>query len=126
MSNYIEFGVTLTQGQKNSLRAAINARRGVTLRLPHAQLSGNDKLMLTGTQIKRIQKAKVSRKGVDVNLSKTQLEKTGGFLGTLLAGLAGSMIPALLGIGKGLRLPGTQRGGRVKKTSGRGLRMPGT
>ena len=51
-----------------------------------------------------------------MKLSKLQISKQGGFIGTLLAGLAGSLLPSLLG-GKGLVLPGSK---------GKGLMLPGT
>ena len=53
---------------------------------------------------------------VTLKLSKLQISKQGGFIGTLLAGLAGSLLPSLLG-GKGLVLPGSK---------GKGLMLPGT
>ena len=84
MTTYTKYGVSLTQGQKDSLRAAVNAQRSVTLRLPHNQLSGSDQLMLTNMQINKINKAKLSAKGVDIKLSETQIKKTGGFWGHYL------------------------------------------
>ena len=124
MTNYVKYSVSLTQGQKNSLRAAINAKRSVTLRLPHNQLSGSDTLMLTNLQIQKINNAKRNAKGVDVKLSKTQLEKTGGALSALLA----LGLPLLLSsFGKGLQLPGTRgKGLALPGTQGRGLVLPGT
>ena len=116
MTTYTKYGVSLTQGQKDSLRAAVNAKRSVTLRLPHNQLSGSDTLMLTKMQIQKINKAKLSAKGADIKLSKTQIEKTGGLLGTLAAVGIPMLMSGLLG-GKGLQLPGTR---------GRGLQLPGT
>ena len=115
MTTYTKYGVSITQGQKDSLRAAVNAKRSITLRLANNQLSGNDTLMLTKLQINKIQNAKRDGKGVDITLSKTQIEKTGGFLSTLLA----MGLPMLLSgmLGKGLVLPGTR---------GRGLVLPGT
>ena len=60
--------------------------------------------------------AKAKGSGVTLKLSKLQISKQGGFLGTLLAGLAGSLLSVLLG-GEGLVLPGT---------NGKGLVLPGT
>ena len=80
------------------------------------ELSGTDFLGLTNTQIKKINLAKAKGFGVTLKLSKLQISKQGGFPGTLLAGLAGSFLPALL-CGKGLVLPGT---------NGKGLVLPGT
>ena len=68
--------------------------------------------------------AKAKGSGVTLKLSKLQISKQDGFLGTILAGLAGSLLPALLG-GKGLVLPGTKRQGRSyyfeKPVLGKGL-----
>ena len=49
---------------------------------------------------------------VTLKLSKLQISKQGDFLGTLVAGLVGSLLPVLLG-GKGLVLPGTNNKGLV-------------
>lgn len=117
MTTYTKYGVSLTQGQKDSLRAAVNAQRSLTLRLSHNQLSGSDQLMLTNMQINKINKAKLSAKGVDIKLSQTQIKKTGGFLGTLLASLAGPLLAGLFS-GKGLQLPGTSKSAPVTYTGG--------
>ena len=121
MTTYTKYGLTLSKGQKDSLRTAINAKRSVTLRLSHSQLSGTDSLMLTRLQINKIQNARMNGKGVDITLSRTQVEKTGGAIGTMLALLAPMILPSLLGSGvqlpgsrgRGLRLPGTRKGGSV-------------
>ena len=56
MTTYFEYGVKLTDNQKRSLVSAMNNKTPLTLRITHSNLSGNDELMLTKTQIKRIQK----------------------------------------------------------------------
>ena len=80
--------------------------------------------MLTNLQIQKINNAKRNAKGVDVKLSKTQLEKTGGALSALLA----LGLPLLLSsFGKGLQLPGTRgKGLALPGTHGRGLVLLGT
>ena len=133
---YSAYGVSLTDGQKQSLTAAVRAGRAVTLRVSHPQLSGPDRLMLTVTQINKIGRAKAAGRGVDLNLSKTQLSKQGGFgpfTGSMLAGIAGPMIGKMLGFGqdgRGLQLSGTGQGLQLPGTSvprtGRGLQLPGT
>ena len=100
---YSAYGVSLTDGQKQSLTAAVHAGRAVTLRVSHPQLSGPDRLMLTVTQINKIGRAKVAGRGVDLRLSKTQLSKQGGFgpfAGSMLAGIAAPMIGKMLGFGR--------------------------
>ena len=85
---YIQYGVKLSQGQKQRLPKALSNRSTITLRLSKTDLSGNDSLMLTKTQLKRIQKAMNNGTGVDLSISKTQsrhLVKHGGSLwGSLL------------------------------------------
>lgn len=138
--NYQEHGLMLTDGQKQKLQSA---KEGITLRLTRNQLSGNDVLLLTKTQINKIQKSQRLGVGMDLKLSASQMKKQGGFLGALAAGLAAPLIGKFLGMGngKGMMLPGansvaigTKRGrGRPKKTSenhllpqGKGLRLPGS
>ena len=124
---YSAFGVSLTDGQKQSLTAAVRAGRAVTLRVSRPQLSGPDRLMLRVTQINKIGRVKAAGRGVDLRLSKTELSKQGGFgpfTGSMLAGIAAPMIGKMLGFGqdgRGLQLPGTS----VPRT-GRGLQLPGT
>lgn len=111
---YIKKGLTLSKNQKNKIKHAYQNKTGLTLKFNIDQLSGSDYLELTKTQINKINSAKT--KPVTLKFSKRQISKNGGFIGTLLAGLAGSLLPSLLG-GKGLVLPGTK---------GRGLALPGT
>ena len=113
---YSKIGVTLTQDQKEKIKRAYQNKTELTIKLSKDQLSGTDFLGLTQTQIKKVKAAKTNMSGVTLKLSKLQISKQGGFLGTLLAGLAGSLLPSLLG-GKGLVLPGTK---------GKGLVLPGT
>ena len=56
MTNYIEYGVNLTDNQKMNLASAINNKTPLTLRIKHSNLTGNDELMLTKTQIGKIKK----------------------------------------------------------------------
>ena len=57
MASYIEYGVTLTDGQKSKLISAIRNNTPLTLRLKHAHLRGSDELMLTKRQITKIKKS---------------------------------------------------------------------
>ena len=81
----------LSKGQMEKLSRAYVNKSPITLRLENSDLTGNDEVMLTKTQIKRIQKAKRMNKGVDIKISKSQIRKVvkhGGSLWTSLAGLA--------------------------------------
>jgi len=73
-------------------------------------LNGSDFLGLTKTQLNKIKKAKTD---FTLKLSRLQISKQQE---RLLAELAGSLIPTLLG-GKGLVLPGSK---------GKGLVLPGS
>ena len=96
MTNYIECGVNLTDNQKMILASAINNKTPLTLRIKHSNLAGNDELMLTKTQIGRIQKSLADGTGTDVKISKTQIRKVakhGGNLFTPLASLGARVLP---------------------------------
>lgn len=114
VGDYREYGLMLSDNQKVKLR---NAKSAVTLRLTTEQLSGNDRLLLTQTQINKIQRSQRKGVGMDLKLSATQISKQGGLLG-LLAGLAAPLVMSVLG--KGVQLPGT------KQKKARGVWLPGT
>ena len=57
MTNYIEYGVNLTDNQKMNLASAINNKTPLTLRIKHTNLLGNDEMMLTKTQIGKMRKS---------------------------------------------------------------------
>ena len=104
MTTYFEYSVNLTDNQKRSLASAMNNRTPLTLRLKHTNLSGNDELMLTKTQLKRIHKSLANGTGVDIKISKTQVRKVakqGGNLFTSLTSLGARILPyAVKGISK--------------------------
>ena len=82
--SYQSYSVSLTEGQKANLARAYKNRSPITIRLKNDQLKGNFPLLLTKTQINRINKA--DKTGVDINISKKQISaqsKNGGFLGAL-------------------------------------------
>ena len=113
---YVKIGLNLSQFQKEKIKQAFQNKIGLTLTFNNHQLQGSDFLGLTKTQVNKINDAKAKGSGVTLKLSKLQISKQGGFIGTLLAGLAGSLLPSLLR-GKGLVLPGSK---------GKGLMLPGT
>ena len=113
---YVKIGLNLSQFQKEKIKQAFQNKTGLTLTFNNHQSQGSDFLGLTKTQVNKINDAKAKGSGVTLKLSKLQISKQGGFIGTLLAGLAGSLLPSLLG-GKGLVLPGSK---------GKGLMLPGT
>ena len=96
MTTYIEYHVKLSDGQKAKLAKAINTTAEITLRLKNNQLRGNDELMLTKSQIKKIEKALQNNTGVDIKISKTQIRKSvkhgGGLFGSLVS-LGARLLP---------------------------------
>ena len=73
MTSYIEYGVTLTDGQKSKLISAIRNKSPLTLRLKHSHLRGSDELMLSRRQISKIKKSLANGAGPDIKISKTQI-----------------------------------------------------
>ena len=96
MTTYIEYGVTLSDGQKSKLLSAIKNRSPLTLRLKHSQLQGSDELMLTQRQIMKIQKSLANGRGSDIKISKTQITRSvkhGGNLFSSLFSLGTKLLP---------------------------------
>ena len=69
MTTYLEYHVNLSEGQKENLAKAIKTGSEPTLRLKNNELSGRDELMLTKTQVNKIQKAVANKTGVDIKIS---------------------------------------------------------
>ena len=123
MTTYHPYKVNLTKGQKDKLRRAFQSKNPVTLRLKKTQLSGNDQLMLTANQIKRIQKAASQGKGAEIKVSKSQAQKVGGSFVSALFPLARSVAPILaktLGLSALAGLASEGASQVVKKISGSG------
>ena len=96
MTQYFEYKENLTDNQKRSLAKAINFRLLLTLRIKNSNLAGNDELMLTPTQLKKIQKSLKNGTGADIKISKTQIRKVakqGGNLFSSLASLGARVLP---------------------------------
>ena len=106
MTTYFEYGVNLTDDQKKSLASAMNNRTPLTLRIKNSNLRGNGELMLTKTQLGRIQKSVANGTGVDLKISKTQIRKVakqGGNVFTSLTSLGARVLPyAVKGLSKGV------------------------
>ena len=108
---------------RKQIEKAIRGRNPISLRLKNSQLSGNDQLMLTANQIKKIQKAASQGKGVEIKVSKSQAQKVGGSLFSALFPLARSAAPMLaktLGLSALAGLASEGASQVVKKISGSG------
>ncbi|PFX13109.1 Pulmonary surfactant-associated protein D [Stylophora pistillata] len=98
--------------RKKKLAKAYNEKSAITLRLSHNELSGPDEMMLTKTQINRIQKAASLGKGVDLKISKTQMGKVvqkGGSLFSSLLALGTKLLPKAMNLAT-KALPGLATG----------------
>ena len=133
MTTYIEYGVTLTDGQKTKLASAIRNKSPLTLRLKHSHLQGSDELMLTRRQIARIEKSLRDGTGSDIKISKTQIRrlvKHGGNLFTSLASLGAKLLPyAIKGVSKVAPALATGAASAlgdigIKKLFGKGIAIP--
>ena len=132
MTTYHPYKVNLSKGQKDKLRKAFQSKTPVTLRLKKTQLSGNDELMLSSNQIKRIQKAASQGKGAEIKVSKSQAQKVGGSFVSALFPLARSLTtsfaPTLaktLGLSALAGLASEGASQVVKKISGKGTMTGG-
>ncbi len=124
---YTGIKINVSESQKKKIQNS-NSTDKVTLVFTYQDLMnrGDDEIYLTNTQLNKIKKAIDNKKGVRLDMSKTQLEyniKHGGFLGAL-AGLASRALPMIaskvlpaLGIGA---LTGAAQTG-VSKLLGSGL-----
>ena len=131
MTTYHPYKVNLSKGQKSKLGRAFKANSALTLRLSAKQTSGNDELMLTTNQKKRIVKAAALGKGVEIKISKTQIRKVmkqGGSLFSAIIPLARSLAPTLaktLGLSALAGLASEGASQVVKKISGKGTMTGG-
>ena len=104
--SYLSCSVSLKEGQKANLARAYENRSPITIRLKNDQLKGNIPLLLTKTQINRINKA--DKTGVDINISKKQISaqsKNGGFLGALASFFARKFLPTVARIAPKVMAP---------------------
>ena len=133
MTTYIEYHVTLTDGQKTKLLRAIKKRSAIKLRLKHSHLQGPDELMLTQRQIAKIQKSLANGTGSDLNISQSQIRslvKHGGNLFSSLARIGAKLLSyAIKGISKVAPAIATGAATAVgdiglKKLFGRGITIP--
>ena len=131
MTTYHPFKVNLSKGQKEKLAKAYKTNTSLTIRLKNKQTSGNDELLLTDNQIKKINKAISLGNGVDIKISKTQIRKVmreGGSLFSAIIPLARSLAPTLaktLGLSALAGLASEGASQVVKKISGKGVQTGG-
>ena len=103
-TTYQEYGLNLSDRQKDKLATAFMNRSTVTLRLEKGNLSENHEVMLTKTQVNRIKRAISKGAGVELKISKTQARKVfkqGDSLWSSLLQIETKMLPFVTkGVGK--------------------------
>ena len=96
MTTYYEYKVNLSKGQKAKLAKAMKDSSPITIRLLKNELVGNDEMMLTKSQINKLQKAKQKNTGAEIKISKSQIRKSvkqGGSLWSSLISLGTKALP---------------------------------
>ena len=77
----------MSEGQRLRLAKGYQNNLAITVRLARNKLNCADELMLTKTQINRIQKAMKNSVGVDMKISKTPIRKAVEYSGSLFSSL---------------------------------------
>ena len=75
MTQLYEIKVSLSPNQKKNLSNAYHKRETIVLRLTKDSLSGNDTLYVPQNIVKRLEKNRKLKKGMDIKLSKTNIRK---------------------------------------------------
>ena len=129
MTQLYEIKVSLSPNQKKNLSNAYHKRETIVLRLTKDSLSGNDTLYVPQNIVKRLDKNRKLKKGMDIKLSKTNIRKQvgGSLLSTVLAlgRTFGPTIAKTIGLSA---LAGAASEGAsqiVKKISGKGVQTGG-
>ena len=124
-----EINVKLSDSQKKKLSKAYHERETIKLRLKNDALSGNDTLLVPSTIVKRLEKNRTDRKGMEIKLAKTNIRKqVGGSLLTSILSLARTFGPTLAKTVGLSALAGAASEGAsqiVKKISGKGSQTGG-
>ena len=98
MFEYSKINVKLADMQLEKLKTAVKDKTGTTLRMNLKMLDGNylsHQLLLTTRQKAKLRNAFNNNMSTDLKLSKAQIFKiiqSGGFLGSLLSKVAGSLM----------------------------------
>jgi len=88
--------VYLSPNQKEKLKSAYRNKTDCSFRIEPKV--GNQKLILTQTQVKKLRDARAHNKECDIKLSKTQIQQSGCFLLPLLSSAAPFIARSLGGL----------------------------
>ena len=129
MTQLFEINVKLSENQKRNLSNAYHKRETIVLRLTKDSLSGSDTLYVPHNIVKRLEKNRKLKKGMDIKLAKTNIRKhVGGSLLSTVLNLGrtfGPTIAKTLGLSA---LAGAASEGAsqiMKKISGKGVQTGG-
>ena len=133
MTTYHRTNLWLSDGQKRRFLRASRNRCAITLRLEEGQLTGPDILMLTARQQGQIRRAINKHKGMELRISKTQIQNAipvrgnqdGGSLFSAVVPLARTLAPTLaktLGLSALAGLASEGASQVAKKISGNGMK----
>ena len=106
MVEYSKVNVKLTDTQLKKLKTAVKNETGTTLTMNLKTFDGNDlphELLLTTRQKTKLINAFNNNMSINLKLSKAQISKiiqSGGFLGSLLSKIAGSLIKVAVPLAK--------------------------
>ena len=106
MVEYSKVNVKLTDTQLKKLKTAVKNETGTTLTMNLKTFDGNDlphELLLTTRQKTKLINAFNNNMSINLKLSKAQISKiiqSGGFLGSLLSKIAGSLIKVAVSLAK--------------------------
>ena len=111
MVEYSKVNVKLTDTQLKKLKTAVKNETGTTLTMNLKTFDGNDlphELLLTTRQKTKLINAFNNNMSINLKLSKAQISKiiqSGGFLGSLLSKIAGSLIKVAVPLAKNNLVP---------------------
>ena len=111
MVEYSKVNVKLSDTQLKKLKTAVKNKTGTTLRMSLKMFNGNDlphELLLTTRQKTKLRNAFNNNMSTDLKLSKAQISKisqSGGFLGSLLSKLAGTLMKVAIVLAKNVLAP---------------------
>ena len=108
MTQLYKINLSLTPNQKKNLAKAFHKRETIILRLSNNNLNGLDTLHVPANVVKKLEKSKRMKKGMDIKLSKTNIRKQVG--GSLLSTVMSLGMRALPSIAKTIGLAGLSAG----------------
>ena len=119
----IPYQVNISEGQIEAVKDAIRLKKWVVLSIPKGGIRGEHELLLTPSQVNRLDKAQSAGKQMHLRPTAKQVARnasyTGGFLASIVARLLpliARALPTIPGLTTGLL-----SGGISKAISGKGL-----